>query len=438
MTTATARMARVRSQISCLVLALTTLVATTAGADGMTPAGDYLSERQRLVDAFGAKDYDTMVEAARRALGFRPGYPNARYNLSLAQVLNGDLDGAMAMLASLAAQSIDVGADEAELFEPLRTHARWDDYLASLTDIRRPVGTPVSAFALDREDFVPEGIAMLDDDTVLLGSIRHGHRVAVGRDGAARSMGTTATGGPWSVFGMRHDGDGQLWFASAAVPQLADRVEADAGRTGLFRLDPATGRITARWLWPADDREHVFGDLDIDAHGRLYATDSLTGALVCYDPVRKSGRALLRAGTFNSPQGLVFAADGRTLFVADYTGGLFRVDVETLERTRLETPDTVSLYGVDGLYRHGNALIAIQNGIRPHRVVRLGLSADGRAVTTSRILAMNLPDFDEPTLGTIRGDKFFFVANSHWYRFGADNALPDGLAGPVVLSIPLD
>ena len=50
---------------------------------------------------------------------------------------------------------------------------------------------------------------------------------------------------------------------------------------------------------------------------------------------------------------------------------------------------------------------------------------------------MNLPEFDEPNLGVIRGDKFLFIANSHWNRFEQDGSLPDDLSGPVVLSIDL-
>ena len=52
-------------------------------------------------------------------------------------------------------------------------------------------------------------------------------------------------------------------------------------------------------------------------------------------------------------------------------------------------------------------------------------------------LAANLPEFDEPTLGTIVGDDFYFVANSHWNRFDANNELPGGLTGPIVLKLSL-
>ena len=100
-------------------------------------------------------------------------------------------------------------------------------------------------------------------------------------------------------------------------------------------------------------------------------------------------------------------------------------------------PPFTSAYGIDGLYRHGNDLVAVQNGIRPHRVVAFSLSADGGSVTASRILASGLAEFDEPTLGVVHGGDFYFVANSHWNRFDRENRLPAGLTGPIVLKTSL-
>ena len=103
----------------------------------------------------------------------------------------------------------------------------------------------------------------------------------------------------------------------------------------------------------------------------------------------------------------------------------------------MSVPRTISDYGIDGLYRYRDKLIAIQNGIQPHRVVAFALSDDGLAIDSADVLAMNLPEFDEPTLGTVVGDDFYFVANSHWNRFDRDGNLPDGLAGPVVMRLSL-
>ena len=96
-----------------------------------------------------------------------------------------------------------------------------------------------------------------------------------------------------------------------------------------------------------------------------------------------------------------------------------------------------SHHGTDGLYRHGHWLLAIQNGIRPNRVVALQLDNSGLAVTRYEVLAAALPDFDDPNLGVVVGDRFHFIANSHWPKFDREGRLPDGLTGPLVLSVPL-
>jgi hypothetical protein len=59
------------------------------------------------------------------------------------------------------------------------------------------------------------------------------------------------------------------------------------------------------------------------------------------------------------------------------------------------------------------------------------------AIESIETLAMNLPQFDEPTLGTVVDDNFYFVANSHWNRFDAENNLPEDLSGPIVLRVQL-
>jgi sugar lactone lactonase YvrE len=236
---------------------------------------------------------------------------------------------------------------------------------------------------------------------------------------------------------MRPDGDGGLWFASASVPQYAGK-NAKPGRTGLFHLDLESGTIDVRSLLPEGEQALVLGDLVIADEDTIYATESLTGAVFRYCISANEFTEVLGPGTMRSAQGLVLDSKGKYLYVADYVGGLFRIELAENTMERVTAPDSISLYGIDGLYRHGDELLAIQNGIRPHRVVALELSTDGLSVTASRTLAMNLPEFDEPTLGTVVGDAFYFVANSHWNRFDRDNYLPEGLRGPVVLKTELD
>ena len=234
---------------------------------------------------------------------------------------------------------------------------------------------------------------------------------------------------------MRFAGDGSLWFASAAVAQLA-AVGEDLGKTGLFRLDVESGEITRAAILPQRVEQQLLGDLVI-AGEQIYTTDSLGGALYRYDTRTDEFVTVLEPGTLGSPQGLVLDETGEHLYVADYTGGLYRVRLADGELAAVNVKGEMSPYGIDGLYRTGDTLIAIQNGIRPHRVVSMRLADDGLTVSATDVLAANLPEFDEPTLGAIRGGRFFFVANSHWNRFDAENGLPAGLSGPIVLELAL-
>ena len=70
-------------------------------------------------------------------------------------------------------------------------------------------------------------------------------------------------------------------------------------------------------------------------------------------------------------------------------------------------------------------------------MIGLRLDAAGRVVSESRTLVRGHAAFDEPTLGVVVGEDFFFVANSQYGHFRPDGSLDETrLAGPVVLRTP--
>lgn len=407
------------------VAALVPLVLTHAFAD------DYAAARAELVAAYQAQDYEAMVVAARDSLDARPGFPGAVFNLALAEVLSGDSAASLSTLNTLLTRGIDFGADEMDEFAALREMPGWDVYRQGIEALYKPVGEAQVALELDIDRFVPEGIAIDANGSVYLGSIHQGQLIKV----AGEPHIISDRAGHWSVFGMRFHEDGGLWFASAAIAQMA-AVGEDEGKTGLFRIDPETGDVTHSALLPDHADAQLLGDLVIKGD-TILTTDSLSGAVYQYDVSTRKFTTLIDPGEMGSPQGLVLDASGQFLYVADYIGGLYRLSLPNGSKVKLAVPDSTTDYGIDGLYRHGNELIAIQNGIRPHRVVAYRLSDDGLRIEVSRTLASNLPEFDEPTLGVVRGEDLYFVANSHWNRFDAENRLPDGLSGPIILKVRL-
>ena len=408
------------------------LLALLTSASAVASADDYATARAELIAAYQAQNYASMVVAADKALQARPGYPGARFNLALAYVLNGEAKASLDELESLLAADIDFGVSGIDEFAAVRELPGWNLYEQRVRALREPKGEAVVALERDDDRFVPEGIAIDAEGEILLGSIRQG-KIVRGEDVLSQRQ------GHWSVFGMRFHNDGSLWFASAAVPQFEDVGEERDRPVGpvplvvaVVRRDVLLGLFATRALV----HEQVLGDLVITGD-TIYTTDSLTGAVYRYDIATDAFTTLSPPGTFGSPQGLALDASERHLYVADYIGGLYRVGVHDGGIERLVVEGPASDYGIDGLYRHRGRLIAIQNGIRPHRVTAFRLSQDGTTITDSRLRAANLPAVDEPTLGAVHGDDFYFVANSHWNRFDEDNRLPDGLTGPIVLKLSL-
>ena len=103
-------------------------------------------------------------------------------------------------------------------------------------------------------------------------------------------------------------------------------------------------------------------------------------------------------------------------------------------------PGTESLIGIDGLAatREGR-LIAVRNGVSPHAVIAIDLSADGLGVADMEILLRNHADFGEPTLVDVQDDRVFFVANAPWALWPEDGSGPTEAVPPtVILEYDLD
>ena len=135
---------------------------------------------------------------------------------------------------------------------------------------------------------------------------------------------------------------------------------------------------------------------------------------------------------------MALSADGKRLYVSDYGRGIFAVELKAGLAIRLSTPHDPTLLGFDGLQRSGSCLIAVQNGVSPHKVLRLRLGGEGLAIQSAEVLDMNTPEMDEPTLGVVSSEGFVYVADSQDSRFRSarGNFLSYTAAEPVLLKIP--
>jgi hypothetical protein len=229
-----------------------------------------------------------------------------------------------------------------------------------------------------------------------------------------------------------------LWVSSQALPQMDGYRAEDAGRSFVFEYDLESARLRRRLGPPEAAPDARFGDLSVAPGGELLVSDPFAGRLYVLRAQREGFEVLVDAGPLASPQGVAVSEDGRQLHVADYTQGIARVDRRDGGVRFLESAAPAALTGIDGLVRHGDSLVAIQNGIRPHRILRLRLDPAGERIEDVVILERGNPVWDEPTLGVRVGQALHYVAASQWERFGEDGSVDEaGLRPPLVLKLPL-
>lgn len=396
-------------------------------------ADEMADARQAVQDAFAAReagDLEGYRSRLERALELRPGHPELLYYLASAQALTGRADAAVAALGRVARMGLGLTADRDPDFEALAADPRFQDVLRRLADNRRPRGRARTAFTIPGEaGFLPEGLAYDPvSGAFYVGSVRKRKVLRVDSAGRVDVFVAPAFAGLWSVMGMVADPERRhLWVASAALPETEGVDEAEIGRSAVFQFDLDSGELVLHYHFPPGHPPRVLGDLVLASSGAVYASDARGSALYTIRPGGDFLEIFVQRGTFASPQGLAMASDEGALYVADYSKGIFRVDVNTREATRLSHPENETLLGIDGLVRAGDALVAVQNGTNPHRILRLHLDGAGQAITRVEVLASALPEWDEPTLGVMVGDRFYFVANSQWYRFAADEEPDEGV-----------
>ncbi len=419
--------------------------------------------------AYRAGDMATFLRDYEEAVRRRPGDTRLLYNLACAQSRNGKTSAALATLTELAGRraSFDVAADTD--FDAIRKEKAFAEIAAKMAALKeeRITSGAVPAFTIPEKELAPEGVAF-DPATkaFFVASVRKGKILRIGPDGKITDFVSPGSGGGTNDGkgavandgkGAASDGKGKalssalgigvdpkrrtLWVASETIPLMNGGKEGDPPDSALFEFDLDTGRLRHRHAPPASPRPPHFDDLTVAADGRVYVNDGQDPRIYALDPRRGESGVLelwLESDAFGGTQGLAATPDGRALYVSDYRG-LYRVDTATKRVTPIPVPPDVSLNGVDGLVLYGNSLIGIQNGVVPHRVTRVDLAPDGVGVARARILEMNHPAFDEPTLGTVVDGTLYFTANNQGHRYYdvKHPYKPEDLKDAVILKLPL-
>lgn len=398
-----------------LAFVLVSALLTQSLLRGQETQRDVRYYSQQAIKAYKEKNYPAYLENMRLAVGLRPGNPTLLYNLAGAYALVGNRQEALAGLKRVAEMGLIYKPESDDDFNSIRETEEFKKILLRFAANKAPVGRSSTAFTIHEKGLITEGVAYdATEGAFYVGSVRARKIFKVGRDGKAIEF-ATERDGLWSAMGMKVDARRRLlWVATAAVPQMTNYRKEEDGQSGILKFDLRTGKLIRKYALPNSPKPHWLGDLTISSRGDVFVTDSLTPALYVLRDGSDSLEPLLEGAPFVSPQGLAFNADERSLFLADYSKGLFVYDLKTRRLTQLSAAPNVALLGIDGLYFYKGSLVAIQNGTSPYRVVRIFLDEALNRVERLEVVEANNPLFDEPTLGVIVKDNLYYVADSQW------------------------
>lgn len=392
-----------------LVLALAMVTVMLAES----PHRALLREADAAQKAGDAERFIGKLEAAR---ALRPDYPRGILLLARAYAAANRPVDALAALRSLADLGVTLPIEQDRPFAALRALPEFTAVARALASNAQPRGSATPAFSLTGQSGIIESLAR-DARGSWYFSDAH-HRCLWRRDAAgALTRFSHDDDRLLGVFGLRvDDRAGVIWAGTSALPEMSGYTDADQGRAALVQFDLATGRVRHAFNVPADGRAHLLGDVYLTADGSVFASDSSAPIVWRLAPGAEKLERWLESDDFVNLQGMTAGADGRSLIVADYLNGLWKISLSDKSHALLPVPANSTLFGIDGLYTVPGGLVATQNGNSPLRVIRIDTDADDRP-TGLQVLASGHENMSDVSLGTIADGHLYFIGNSGWSLF---------------------
>lgn len=388
------------------------------------------------IKAYEGKDYKTFLKLTRTLDSLRPLHPTYTYNLASANALNDNPEEALIALKKLVLMNNTTAFESDEDFKSMQQDQGFKNIIELKKTQTNVIATSKPVTTLSEKELHPEGFAYLPKSkTWLASSIRKRKIVSFDQE-TGKCTDWLKDKSMFSVMALKADLNNQyLWVATAAMPEMEGYDKAFEGKSEVLKVDIKTKQILKRF--PVDGN-HVFGDLIVDKKGSVYISDSGKPMIYKIENDKIAEFASFENDGFNL-QGLAFNDTQDRLFVADYLKGIAVIAIKSKSVKWLAFPDDASAKGIDGLVFYHNSLIAVQNGVNPIRITQFQLNVEQNEISSFKILDNNRPEFNEPALATIVGEKLYFFANSPWSAYdGKGNLDATKVANPALFSCKLD
>ncbi len=343
-----------------------------------------------------------------------PNLGNLRLQLAMAYSAANDKTRAYDTLVRMVNLGYSYEVDKDPHFENVHGTKVWDYIVNSFQGNAKQFGEGKVAFELPKGDYLFESIAWDPKrKQFLVGSVREGKIYLADSNGKLGDfISADAGNGLWAVYGLAVDAaHDRLYAISNGVPHFKGFNADMLGKAGVFEFSLSTGKFLHKYILPQDKGAHILSSITVGGNGQVYAADGVNQQIYHLDG--GTLKLLTENSALTGIRGLAVSGDGKILYLADVSLGIFGMDLTTSAPFDLaHNMDKLSLGGIDGLYWYDGTLVAIQNDMSPQRVMRLRLSADGRSIANAMPLDVAQPAFTSLAGSAVSGDGLYTIANS--------------------------
>lgn len=375
---------------------------------------------QQSINAYKSKDYATFLKLTQQLDSIRPFHPTYTYNLAAALALNGKEKETITVLQKVVLMNHTIAFETDDDFKSIANSSAFQQVLALKKSQEQTISNSNKLVSLNEKELHPEGLEFLSKSNLwLASSIRK--RKIVSFDSKSGICSDWFTDDQlFAVFSIKKDSSERfLWVSTSAIPEM-ERFSADLdGKAAVLKIDIKTKKVIQRFEMEGN---HVFGDLYVTKTNEVYVSDSNKPIIYKIQNNVMTEWISLENEAYNL-QGITMNTDESKLFIADYLKGISVIAMKDQSHQWLTFPDGTIGKGIDGLCFYKSSLIAVQNGVKPIRLVQFNLNEEQNTITGFRIIDHNRADFNEPALATIVKDKLHFFANSPWQAYDKEGNL---------------
>jgi hypothetical protein len=325
-----------------------------------------------------------------------------------------DLTKAYDVLVRMHGQGFGYDVAKDKRFDNLHGTKVWDYLVVNMQANAKTFGEGQLAFELPKGDYLFESIGYDPKrKQFLVGSAREGKVYLADMKGKLTDfIAPNAENGMWAVLDLAVDAErDRVYVASADIAYYKAFNADNFGKTGIFEFELSSGKFVRQYALTDPGKEHALTTLTVGKNGRVFAADGIHRQIYRIDDGEL--KLLVENPKLTSIRALAVSDDGNSLYIADYSLGIFGIDLTNTKAFSLaHDQEKLVLGGIDGLYYYDGCLVIIESGMVPQRVMRLKLSDDGRGVTSAMPLDVAQKSFTTPTLGAIVGDNIYYIANS--------------------------